>query len=95
MRRKGNPDDPPVRVGSPTPGDGSSPGHTAVVDVQIYIASIMLIAQLWLVTDTLREWLSGHREHLWLLAACSGVAFAVVWAVKRWPGRSWPEKPVT
>lgn len=79
-----NPDDPVVPPPAPAIDDSESPGRLAVVEAQVYIVSVLLVGQLWLATVTLREWLSGHREHLWSLAAASGVAFLIAWGVKRW-----------
>jgi hypothetical protein len=57
-------------------------GRIAIVQAQVFLLAVILIAQLWLITDALYELLSGRTTHLgWLAlvgAFCSlGLASAI------------------
>jgi hypothetical protein len=85
---KANPDDPPV----PRPRSGvvSEPhylglqGRTAIVQGQVCIVAIILIAQLFIVTDALYELLSGRTGALFGLALVSLIGFAMALLVTFW-----------
>ena len=93
-RHKANPDDPPVK--SPPRGPkGALPGpnylglqgRTAIVQGQVYVVAVILIAQLLIITDTLFELLSGRTASLLWLALASLLAFALALLVALWPRR--------
>lgn len=90
-QRIANPDDPPVerpRAGYPGPDFRGAPGRLAIVQGQIYIVGVILVAQLWLVTTALYELLSGNRgATLWWIALASAVGFIVALVVWQWPRR--------
>jgi hypothetical protein len=93
-RRKANPDDPPVsrpkrgRKGAlPGPNYSGLQGRTAIVQGQVYIVAIILIVQLFLVTDALYELLSGRSGILVWLSAVSFIGFALALLVTFWPSR--------
>lgn len=93
-QQSANPDDPPVHrppqgPHGPLPGPifTGSPGRVAIVQGQIFIVAIIVIAQLWLITDALYEWLSGRPQYLGWLVLVSGVGFVVALIVWRWPER--------
>lgn len=93
-RRVANPDDPPVafprRDSSQSYQDASeegSPGRTAIVQGQVYIVGVIMIAQLVLITIVLYELLSGVTTGLWSIAATSLVGFAIALLVAIWPNR--------
>lgn len=93
-RRKANPDDPPVSQPKQGP-HGALPGpnylglqgRTAIVQGQVYIVAIILIVQLFLVTDALYELLSGRSGALVWLSAVSFIGFALALIVTFWPSR--------
>lgn len=89
--RKGNPDDPPVNVplGSmPGPDYGNAPGRLALVQGQVYIAGVIVVAQLWLITTALYELLSGNRGAiLWFMTLASFILFLITVVVMLWPRR--------
>lgn len=90
-RKVANPGDPPVwrpRGAHPGPDYSGAPGRLAIVQGQIYIVGVILVAQLWLVTTALFELLSGHRgPMLWWMALASGVGFVIALVVALWPRR--------
>lgn len=89
-----NPDDPPVtrppvsRAG-PRPGPNylGAPGRVAIVQGQVYLVGVMMIAQLVLITIALFELLSGHGRILWFITAASFVLFVIALIVSIWPRR--------
>jgi hypothetical protein len=93
-RRKANPDDPPVQ---PTPRGprGLMPGpnflglegRIAIVQAQVFLLAVILVAQLWLITDALYELLSGRTASLGWLALASGIGFALALMITIWPRR--------
>ena len=91
---KANPDDPPVTP-SPRGPKGALPGpnylgllgRTAIVQAQVYIVAVILIAQLLIITDALYELLSGRRGSLPWLALVSFIGFAIALLVALWPRR--------
>ncbi|HKV85902.1 MAG TPA: hypothetical protein VJN88_15225 [Ktedonobacterales bacterium] len=93
-RHVANPDDPPVtpppmtRAG-PRPGPNylGAPGRVAIVQGQVYIVGVMLVAQLLLVTIGLFELLSGHGRILWWITAASFALFVIALIVYFWPRR--------
>jgi hypothetical protein len=94
--RKANPDDPPVqrpprgRQG-PLPGPHflGLEGRIAIVQAQVFLLAVIMIAQLWLVTDALYELLSGgHPIRLIWLAITSGLGFILALIITFWPHRS-------
>ena len=94
MRYVANPDDPPVRrppqgPHGPLPGPNylGLPGRTAIVQGQVFIVAVIVIAQLWLITDALYELLSGRSSILAWLALVSGLGFILALIVSFWPRR--------
>ena len=89
-----NPDDPPVvrppanRAG-PRPGPNylGAPGRVAIVQGQVYLVGVMMVAQLVLITIGLFELLSGHGRILWFITAASFVLFLIALIVYLWPRR--------
>ena len=89
-----NPDDPPVQrppqgPKGPQPGPNylGLPGRIAIVQGQIFIVAVILIAQLGLITDALNELLSGRTSNLGWLTLASGLGFALALIVAFWPRR--------
>jgi hypothetical protein len=89
-----NPDDPPVQrppqgQHGPRPGPNylGIPGRTAIVQGQVFLVAVILIAQLWLITDALYELLSGRAGLLFWLALASGIGFAFALIITYWPRR--------
>jgi hypothetical protein len=90
-----NPDDPvvyppPRGARGPLPGPryAGAPGRVAIVQAQVFIVALVMVAQLWLITTALYELLSGHTGAiLWYLALASGIAFGIVLIVAFWPLR--------
>jgi hypothetical protein len=62
-------------------------GRTAIVQGQVYLVAIIIIAQLWLVTDALYELLSGHVGILGGLALASTLGFVLAIIITFWPRR--------
>lgn len=93
-RRKANPDDPPVQ-GPPRGPRGWMPGpnflglegRIAIVQAQVFLLAVILIAQLWLITDALYELLSGRTASLGWLVLASGIGFALALMITFWPRR--------
>lgn len=91
---RANPDDPivsrpPQGRNGPLPGprQAGAPGRVAIVQAQIFIVGLMLVAQLWLVTTALFDLLSAHTDSLWVLTLLSACIFAVVLVVSLVPLR--------
>ena len=91
---KANPDDPPVRrpprgPRGPRPGPHflGLEGRIAIVQAQVFLLVIILVVQLWIVTDALYELLSGRTTSLGWLALASGIGFVVALIVTLWPRR--------
>jgi hypothetical protein len=89
-----NPDDPPVQrppqgPHGPLPGPNylGLPGRTAIVQGQVFLVAVILIAQLWLITDALYELLSGRAGLLFWLVLASGIGFAFALIITFWPRR--------
>ncbi len=94
FKRKANPDDPNVRrppygARGPMPGPGflGLEGRIAIVQGQVYLLAVILIAQLAIITDALYELLSGRSERLGWLALASGIGFALALLIVFWPRR--------
>ncbi len=94
LMHKANPDDPPVRrpvqgPKGPLPGPNylGLQGRTAIVQGQVYIVAVIVIVQLWLVTDALYELLSGRSSSLGWLTFASVIGFALALLVAFWPRR--------
>ena len=73
--RKANPDDPNVRrpprgPHGPMPGPNflGLEGRIAIVQGQVFLLAVILVAQLAIITDALYELLSGRSERLGWLA---------------------------
>jgi hypothetical protein len=93
-RHKANPDDPPVKRPPrgpkgilPGPNYLGLQGRTAIVQAQVYIVAVVLIAQLLIITDALYELLSGRTGSLLWLALVSLLGFALALLVAFWPRR--------
>ncbi len=89
-----NPDDPPIHrppqgPKGPLPGPNylGLEGRTAIVQGQLLIVAIIVIVQLWLITDALYELLSGRLSNLGWLAIVSGLGFVFALVVSFWPRR--------
>ena len=89
-----NPGDPPVRrpphgAAGPMPGPdfAGAPGRVAIVQGQVYIVGLILVAQLVLVTIALLDLLSGSRGSLWWIAGISLAGFLIALLVALWPRR--------
>lgn len=93
-RPMANPDDPLVRrpprgPKGPLPGPNyiGLPGRTAIVQGQVFLVAVILIAQLWLITDALFELLSGRASTVGWLALVSFVGFVLAIIITYWPRR--------
>jgi hypothetical protein len=93
-RRRANPDDPPVkppprgpRGVMPGPNLLGLEGRIAIVQGQVFLLAVILIAQLAIITDALYELLSGRTGLLGWLALASGIGFALALAIVFWPRR--------
>lgn len=93
-RHMANPDDPPVppRREGPQgvvlgPEYSMAPGRMAIVQGQVYLVGVILVAQLWLITTALWELLSGRPQAIWGLVVASGVGFLIALVVALWPRR--------
>jgi hypothetical protein len=92
-RRVANPDDPIVQRPPRGPKGGPWPapnylglqGRTAIVQAQVFLVAIILIIQLWLVTDALYELLSGRTSLLAWLALASAIGFILALIISFWP----------
>jgi len=91
-RRKANPDDSPVqpvprgpRGLMPGPNLLGLEGRIAIVQAQVFLLAVILIVQLWLITDALYELLSGRTAILGWLALASGIGFALALLITFWP----------
>ena len=91
---RANPDDPPVHrppqgPHGPLPGPNylGLPGRTAIVQGQVFLVALILIAQLWLITDALYELLSGRHNSLLWLALVSLLGFILALVISFWPHR--------
>ncbi len=92
--RKANLDDPPTQrppggPRGPLPGPNflGLEGRIAIVQGQVFLLAVIVIAQLWLITDALYELLSGRAASLGWLALASGLAFALALVITLWPRR--------
>lgn len=93
-RRKANPDDPPVtppprgpRGLMPAPNFLGLEGRIAIVQAQVFLLAVILIAQLAIITDALYELLSGRTGLLGWLALASGIGFVLAIVITLWPRR--------
>ena len=94
LHQVANPGDPPVRRPpqgrtGPMPGPdfAGAPGRVAIVQGQVYIVGLILVAQLVLVTIALLELLSGNPGTLWWIAGISLLGFLIALLVALWPRR--------
>lgn len=94
LHQVANPGDPPVRRPpqgrtGPMPGPdfAGAPGRVAIVQGQVYIVGLILVAQLVLCTIALLELLSGNTNLLWALAGISLAGFLLALLVALWPRR--------
>lgn len=91
---RANPDDPITRrppTGArglrPGPNFQGAQGRIAIVQGQLYLIGVIIIAQLFLCTTALYELLSGQTTLLWWIAAAQLGGFLVVLLVALWPRR--------
>jgi len=91
---RANPDDPPVQrppqgPHGPRPGPNylGIPGRTAIVQGQVFLVAVIVIVQLWLITDALYELLSGRASLLGWVTLASGLGFVLALVVTFWPRR--------
>jgi hypothetical protein len=96
---RANPDDPPVYPPprgpkGPRPGPNylGIPGRAAIVQGQVFIVAIIVIAQLWLVPDALYELLSGRAGRLGWLTLVSFLGCVLALVVTLWPRRRLEER---
>ncbi len=89
---RANPDDPIVRrppadARGPRPGPDTrgAPGRIAIVQGQVYLVGVILIAQLFLITTALYELLSGRTALLWWITLAQLGGFAVTLIIALWP----------
>ena len=99
FRRKANPDDPPTQrpprgPHGPMPGPNfrGLEGRIAIVQGQVFLLAVILIAQLAIITDALFELLSGRADLLGWLALASGIGFALALVIVFWPRRRIDER---
>lgn len=94
MRRRStaNPDDPFVRrppedSRGPRPGPDfrGAPGRLAIVQGQIYLVGAILLAQLFLITTSLYELLTGEIGRLWWICGACFVGFLITLLIALWP----------
>ena len=62
-------------------------GRTAIVQGQVFLVAVIVIAQLWLITDALYEVLSGRSNTLGWLVLASGLGFVLALIATFWPRR--------
>ena len=93
-RHVANPDDPLVhrpphgpRGVMPCPHYVGLQGRTAIVQAQVFLVAIIVIIQLWLVTDALYELLSGRPGILGGLTLASFLGFVIALVIAFWPRR--------
>jgi hypothetical protein len=93
-RRKANPDDPfvqqpPRGTHGPMPGPHflGLEGRIAIVQAQVFLLAVILIVQLWLITNALHELLSGQTAFLGWLVLISGIGFVFALLITFWPRR--------
>jgi hypothetical protein len=55
---------------------------------QLCIVAVVVVVQIWLITDALYELLSGRSERLIWLALVCGIGFILALIVACWPRRS-------
>lgn len=91
---RANPDDPPVRYPPrgprgplPAPYYVGLQGRIAIVQGQVFILAVIVITQLWLITDALYNLLSGRTAVLGFLALASFLGFVLAFVVAFWPRR--------
>jgi len=96
---RANPDDPIVRRPpqgrrGPRPGPNylGIPGRAAIVQGQVFFVALIVIVQLWLVTDALSELLSGRPGLLIWLTLASLLGFILVLVIALRPLRRIEEK---
>lgn len=96
---RANPDDPPVRrppqgPHGPRPGPNylGIAGRAAIVQGQVFLVALIVIVQLWLITDALYELLSGRAGLLIWLTLASLLGFVLALLVTLWPRRRIEEK---
>jgi len=89
-----NPDDPPVRrppMGPRGPRPGPNylgiPGRAAIVQGQVFLLVIIVIAQLVIITVALFELLSGRSDTLGWLTLVSAIGFVLALVIAFWPLR--------
>ncbi len=93
-RHVANPDDPVVKRPPrgphgvmPGPNYLGLQGRIAIVQGQVFLVAIVVVVQLWLVTDALFELLSGRTERLVWLALASVLGFIIAMILSLWPRR--------
>ncbi len=91
---RANPDDPAVQrppqgPHGPRPGPHflGIPGRAAIVQGQVFLVALIVIVQLWLITDALYELLSGRVGLLGWLMLVSFLGFVAALVVTFWPRR--------
>lgn len=94
QRQVANPGDPLVkrpprgpRGPMPGPHHLGLEGRIALVQGQVFLVAIIVIVQLWLITDALYELLSGRNALLGWLALVSILGFILALVITFWPRR--------
>ena len=54
---------------------------------QVFLVAVIVVVQLWLITDALYELLSGRTANLGWLALVSGIGFVLALVITLWPRR--------
>jgi hypothetical protein len=62
-------------------------GRISIVQGQVFLVAMIVIAQLWLITTALYELLSGRTATLGWLALASLLGFILALVVTFWPRR--------
>jgi hypothetical protein len=71
----------------PGPSYRGLEGRLALIQGQVFLVAIIVIVQLWLITDALYELLSGRSAFLGWLALASALGFLLALVVTFWPRR--------
>jgi hypothetical protein len=62
-------------------------GRTAIVQGQVFLVAVILVLQLWLITDALYDLLSGSPGMLGWLTLMSALGFILALIITFWPRR--------
>lgn len=62
-------------------------GRTAIVQGQVFLVAVILLVQLWLITNALYDLLSGRPALLGWLTLISACGFVLALIITFWPRR--------